>query len=94
MNLNYDQQPEALIELLATADQTLPAHHIAVDYDGEVLLDPEVQYPHVPLHRYRFHTRIWEAGMRSTQKVRELHSALITLLHSGASDHSDLSIAA
>ncbi|MBS1596193.1 MAG: hypothetical protein JST90_17915 [Bacteroidetes bacterium] len=93
MNLNYDQQPEALIELLAKADQSISDHHIAVDYDGEVLLDPQVQYPHVPLHRYRFHTRVWQAGMRSTQKLRELHHTLITLLHTGA-DHGDLSLAA
>ena len=78
MNLHYDHSTPALIELIAKADTKLLSHNIALDYDGEVIIDPELHYPQVDLKRYKFHTQIRSASMRNMRKIQ----ALLTALHS------------
>ena len=85
MNLNYDQSPETLIQLLATADTNLPAHNIAVDYDGEVIVDPEVQYPHIEVSKFPFRVQIANAAIRSSQKIKEVHALLMDVLNNAPS---------
>ncbi|MCW3127237.1 MAG: hypothetical protein JWO03_2895 [Bacteroidetes bacterium] len=96
MNLNYDQSPETLQALLATADENLPTHSIAVDYDGEVIVDPEIRYPDVDIKRYKFRTHIWNASIRSAKKLQALHAALMSVINAQPRTlgNSDYSIAA
>ena len=82
MNLNYDQSQESLQALLATADDELPTHNIAVDYDGEVIVDPELHYPDVDVKRYKFYTQIWDASIRSARKLQALHATLMSVINS------------
>ena len=95
MNLNYDPTQEALIELLASAKEELPSHYIAVDFDGEVVIDPELHYPDVAISRYQFATQIRSASLRSARKLEELHNTLMNVLlgHFGARE-DDMRIAA
>jgi hypothetical protein len=44
MNLFYDPSLIALSQLIDNADKSLPAHNIVVDYDGEVIIDPEKKF--------------------------------------------------
>ena len=80
MNLNYDQSPEALVALLATANKELPSHYIAVDYDGEVLIDPELHYPDVDVKRYKFCTQLRKASISNARRLQALHHALMNTL--------------
>ena len=77
MNLNYDLSTEALKQLVAKADQKIPVHNIAVDYDGEVLIDPELYYPQVDIKRYKFWARIQNASLRNFRNLQALHAILI-----------------
>lgn len=95
MNLNYDQSQETLQALLATANENLPTHNIAVDFDGEVIVDPELRYPDVDLRKYKFHTQIWNASIRSAKKLQALHATLLNVLNGNRRmGNSDYSIAA
>ena len=78
MNLHYDHSTPALIELISKADTKLLAHNIALDYDGEVIIDPELHYPQVDLRRYKFHTQIRSASMRNMRKLQALQTALLS----------------
>jgi hypothetical protein len=78
MNLIYDQTPDALQELAVVADRSLPVHNIAVDFDGEVIIDPELHYPNVDLRRYKFCTQIRDASLRNARKIQDLHQVLMS----------------
>jgi hypothetical protein len=78
MNLNYDTTTDALKELVAIADQKLFAHNIAVDFDGEVIIDPELHYPTVDIKRYKFCTQIKNESLRNAKKLEALQAALMS----------------
>ena len=79
MNLNYDSSHMALLQLIATADASLDTHNIAIDYDGEVIIDPELQYPNVSLDRYKFCTHVRDISLRNTEMVKALFRSLLTI---------------
>lgn len=78
MNLFYDPSIFALRQLVDTTTQKETEHNIAVDYDGEVIVDPEKQYPQVDLNRYKFHTRV---KFDSDSKLRDLFRELVAIFN-------------
>ena len=58
MNLFYDPSLLALRQLVNNANASQPVHNVAVDFDGEVIIDPELHFPNVDINRYMFHTNI------------------------------------
>ena len=79
MNLNYDLTQEALQELIATADRTITSHNIALDFDGEIIIDPEKHYPNVDIRRYKFCTHVKDASLRSKEMVEALYRSLVAM---------------
>ncbi len=78
MNLFYNPSIFALRQLVDTANAQEPVHNIAVDYDGEVIVDPEKHYPQVDLKRYKYHTCV---KLDSEGKVRELFRELVAIFN-------------
>jgi hypothetical protein len=76
MNLNYAYDKQALEALIAKADKSLDEHNLAIDFDGEVLIDPEKDFPNVPLQAYQFASRIRNASMREPIMVTALYDSL------------------
>ncbi len=58
MNLFYDPSLLALRQPVNNANASQPVHNVAVDFDGEVIIDPELHFPNVDINRYMFHTNI------------------------------------
>ena len=81
MNLNYNPSTEELNALIETAQHT-PTHNLVIDFDGEVVIDPEVQFPNVSLDSYKFSTRILDASLRSTETAQALYAALYVVYES------------
>ena len=57
MNLFYDPSIKELKNLMREKVTAAPVHNIVVDYDGEVILDPEFKYAGIPLNRYKYQLR-------------------------------------
>jgi hypothetical protein len=79
MNVNYDQSYEALIQLLRSAHIALPSHYVALDYDGEVVIDPDMHYPDVALSSYKYCTQIRNVNLYNDRKIQSLFTILITV---------------
>ncbi len=79
MNLNYDTSQHALMALISQADQSVESHTIAIDYDGEVLIDPEIHYPAVDIARYKFCTHVKDASLRNDYMIHALYKALFSI---------------
>lgn len=76
MNLYYEPTMFELKRLIDTAHKSLTAHNIVVDYDGEVIIDPELKYPNVSLNKFKFHTRINQAAGYSERRLQALYRML------------------
>jgi hypothetical protein len=79
MNLIYDSTQEALKELVHVADTTMQTHNIALDYDGEVIMDPELHYPDVDLKRYKFCTTVITSMLKKEEVLQVLQETLMTV---------------
>lgn len=78
MNLFFDSSASALRDLVASAEPSLFVHNIAVDYDGEVIIDPELHYPQVELERYKFCIQVRKASLQNLHKLQNLYQALLS----------------
>ncbi len=81
MNLNYSATTEQLTELIERAQHT-STHNLVIDFDGEVVIDPEVCYPEVALERYKFSTKILDASLRNLETAQALYAALYVIYES------------
>ncbi|MBS1623080.1 MAG: hypothetical protein JST83_03605 [Bacteroidetes bacterium] len=76
MNLNYGYDREALKALVGTADTTLEEHNVVIDFDGEVIIDPEKQFPNVPVAAYKFAAVIADKVLRSSIMINAMYDSL------------------
>jgi hypothetical protein len=60
MNLFFNPSLHELHQLISEGDQTKPVHNIVVDYDGEVLIDPDEKQPELNLDRFKFRIKLYE----------------------------------
>lgn len=78
MNLFYDPSIVGLRQLIDTADKSLPANNIVVDYDGEVIIDPEKKFADISLNRFKFHTQISQAVKADIRSLKHLYETLLS----------------
>ena len=76
MNLFYNPSLLSLRQLVDTGKKSLSVHNIVIDYDGEVIIDPETKYVGIGLNRYKFHTKIYQSVKND---ARSLHMLFETL---------------
>jgi hypothetical protein len=76
MNLNYECDLNAMKAWIETAEQNKYEHNLVIDYDGEVILDPEVKYPHVPLYQYKYKMTIMDSILHVQDMGTALYDAL------------------
>jgi hypothetical protein len=76
MNLNYPYDKASLKALTLTANKKLDVHTLVVDFDGEVVLDPEIYFPGVPASRYKFCTELHDEQLRDEVRLAALYDAL------------------
>jgi hypothetical protein len=76
MNLFFNPSLIALRQLVDTGKKSLSVHNIVIDYDGEVIIDPETRFADIGLNRFKFHTQI-NSSVKSN--ARALHLLFETL---------------
>jgi len=76
MNLFYDPSIAHLRQLVDTADKSLLANNIVIDYDGEVIIDPEKKFAGVELSRFKFRTQVTQAVTEDMQSLLNLFETL------------------
>jgi hypothetical protein len=59
MNLFLDPSLNELRNLISEGDQSKTVHSIVVDYDGEVLIDPDSKDPSLDPNRFKFHMQLY-----------------------------------
>ena len=82
MNLFYDPSIIGLRQLVDSADKSLPVHNIVVDYDGEVIIDPETKFAGIHLSRFKFCTQV-------TPAVNNDNGSLMTLFETLRAAYND-----
>ncbi len=83
MNLFYDPSLLALRQLVNNANASQPVHNVAVDFDGEVIIDPEMHFPNVAINRYKYHTSINTAENKESN-LRQLFNKLVDAFNGNA----------
>ena len=76
MNLNYPYDKAALKALTLTADKKLDIHTLVIDFDGEVVLDPEIHFPGVAITGYKFCTQVPDEHLRDDVQLASLYDGL------------------
>lgn len=76
MNLNYGYDKDALKSLIASADTTLEEHNVVIDFDGEVIIDPEKHFPNVPVAAYKFAAVVADKVLRSGIMINAMYDSL------------------
>ena len=77
MNLYSDTSLTGLRQLVDTGKKSLPVHHIVVDHDGEVIIDPEMKFAGVGLNRFKFHTQISQSVKGNARSLKILLESLL-----------------
>ena len=77
MNLFYDPSISALRQLVNTLDPSKKVHNVVVDFDGEVIVDPEVKYSGIELSRFKFHTKISASIKQNARGMKALFETLL-----------------
>jgi hypothetical protein len=81
MNLFINPSVQELNKLLSQCDASIPSHNLVVDYDGEVLLDPDLQQPEIDLDRFKLRIQLRATGKdllnRGSHWMRNLLSNLV-----------------
>jgi hypothetical protein len=58
MNLFINPSLHELRKLFSQCDTSTPNHNLVVDYDGEVLIDPDLEQPEIDLDRFKYRVRL------------------------------------
>jgi hypothetical protein len=78
MNLFFNPSLGELRKLIRETNNEKEVHHIVVDYDGEVLIDPEIEQPELNLDRFKFRINLYE---RPKNFIRSKSEKLISLFN-------------
>lgn len=77
MNLFYDPTITELRQLVDSAEKSTNVHNVVVDFDGEVIIDPELKYKGIDLNRFKFRTQISNAIKGNARSMRALFETLL-----------------
>jgi hypothetical protein len=58
MNLFFNPQERELHKLISQAHNGKKVHDVVVDFDGEVLIDPDLEQPNLDLNKFKVHVRL------------------------------------
>ena len=64
MNLFLDPSETELQKLISKARYNKPVH-VVVDFDGEVLVDPQLSQPELDLNKFKFHVQLSQFSKRA-----------------------------
>jgi hypothetical protein len=78
MNLFNEPSLASLRQLVDTAKKSLHMHNLVIDFDGEVIIDPETKYTSVSLNRFKFHTQISHSVKYSARSMNVLFETLLS----------------
>lgn len=62
MNLFRKTSLTELQQLLSKTDKNTPVHNIVIDYDGEVLIDPQLSQPEIDLNKFKYRVQLSTLG--------------------------------
>lgn len=65
MNLFHNPSVDDLRSLLKSAPETKNVHDVVLDYDGEVLIDPQENHPQLDLSKFKFRVQLTEFSKRA-----------------------------
>ena len=81
MNLFLNPSVDELRSLLENASESKNVHDVVLDYDGEVLIDPQLEHPELDLNKFKFRMPLSELSQRAlemgTAPIRYLYNSLI-----------------
>ena len=81
MNLFLNPSVDELRSLLENASESKNVNNVVLDYDGEVLIDPQLEQPGLDLNRFKFRMQLSELSQRAlemgTAPIRYLYNSLI-----------------
>ena len=67
MNLFLNPSVDELHSLIKNAPETKIVHDVVVDYDGEVLIDPQLAQPGLDLNKFKFRVQLTEFSKRALE---------------------------
>jgi hypothetical protein len=68
MNLFFNHRERELKELINEADNNKPVHDVVVDFDGEVLIDPQLEQPNIDLDKFKVHVKLSDRVVKELRK--------------------------
>ena len=77
MNLFYDPSISALRQLVDSSSKSLKTHNIVVDFDGEVIIDPELKLQGIDLNRFKFRTTVSQSIKNNARSLKALFETLL-----------------
>lgn len=83
MNLFYEPTLTELRQLVDSGNQSLNVHNVVVDFDGEVIIDPETKYKGIDLNRFKFRTQINQAIKGNARSMKALFETLLDAYNRG-----------
>ena len=72
MNLFMNPSLSEFQKLLSKKVNGKAVHDLVLDYDGEVLIDPQVEHPHLDLDKFKVHVRL-----KTLKPLRDLYNLLL-----------------
>ena len=72
MNLFLNPSLSEFQKLVNQVRNGRPVHDVVLDYDGEVLIDPQVEQPGLDLKKFKMHLRL-----KSLRPLRDLFTCLL-----------------
>ena len=81
MNLFYNPSITELRQLVDSANNSVDKHNVVIDFDGEVIIDPEMKYKGIPLSKFKFHTTVTESVKNNARSLKALFETLLEAYH-------------
>lgn len=86
MNLFYNPSIVELRQLVDCADKSLQVNNIVIDFDGEVIIDPEMKYKGIDLDRFKFRAQVSQAVKTNAKSLKGLFEILMAAYYGSNAD--------
>jgi hypothetical protein len=90
MNLFHNPSVDELHSLIQGASESKNVHDVVLDYDGEVLIDPQLEHPNLDLTKFKFRVQLTEFSKRAlamgSSPLRFLYNNLLRAWNSREQD--------
>ncbi len=91
MNLFLNPSESELQSLIENAPQGKIFHDVVVDFDGEVLIDPQLEQPELDLNKFKFHLQLTEFSKRALEHGSKSLKNLLSNLLNAWNNQNDFS---